>query len=103
MIRNYSTLKFLHECTPEQRKAILKIAKPDLIRAICDCVVCAFGDNSLTKEQIQSMAKKVNLKKMKELMKRKTTNGRRKKIIVQHGGGIFKALLGGVLNLLGSI
>ena len=39
MKKHYNMLNAIHQCTLDERKQLLRAAKPELIHAICDCIV----------------------------------------------------------------
>ena len=102
MLRNHSMLQLLNQCTPQQRTALLKTAKPDLIHALCDCIANVLHKNILiTSQQKGVLAKKKNV--LRELARKSTKTARKKKLLVQHGGGILKTILGTIINAIGSL
>ena len=102
MLKNSEFLKLLHQCPPKQRIAILKTAKPSLINAVCDCITNIVHQKvPITSQQKGVLAKKKKV--LRELSNSKTGTGRKKKLLVQHGNGILKTILGTILSALGSL
>jgi len=99
MIKNAQLLKVIHDCTPQQRTAILRTAHPELVHAICDCITNVVHNKvPVTTKQRNNLTPKKTV--LRRLSNRKTAVKTKKKILVQHGNGILKTILGTVLNAL---
>jgi len=98
--KNLHLLKALHQCSnKETQKNILKTAKPELIHAICDCILNILkGNVSITKYQKKKLL--LNKKVLRQLAQRKRNSTYRKKLLVQHGAGFLTSILGPVLKTL---
>lgn len=95
--KNLPMLVALH-CLPNpQKKLLLKNLKPNTVKAICDCAVNIINKNVKVDEE---QKKKINRNrdKIRELVHPKTSQRRRKKILVQHGGAFLAPLLAPVLG-----
>ena len=102
MLKHSEDLKLLHHCSPSQRKALLKTANPSLVHAICDCITNIIHERiPITSQQKSQLRKKKSV--LRTLSKSRTPATRKKKLLVQHGGGILKTILGTVLNALASL
>ena len=101
--KNHDWLKALHCCRKSEKQQLLKAARPELINAICDCIKNVLNGNVPIS---QSEKKKLGVKKtiLRKLVDRKTKTPQRKKLLVQHGGGILVPLLAPILTgLLGNL
>ena len=87
--RNHDFLKLLAKSTAVQRKAILKEADDALVKTICECVL-----NVLKETVPVSRPAKRKLLAHKEsliaLAEKSTPLKKKKKILVQQGGNVFK-------------
>lgn len=102
MQKNHNWLKALHCCGKSEQKQLLRVAKPEAINAICDCVQNILrGNVDVTKKQLIQLKRKKSI--LRELVNRKNKVPQRKKILVQHGGGFLNSVLGPVLSILGEV
>ena len=102
MLRQSDNLKLLHKCSPLQRQVLSKSANPALIHAIYDCITNIIHQRiPITAKQKGVLAKKKNV--LRTLANSRTKTSRKKKVLIQHGGGILKTILGTVLNVLTSL
>ena len=92
-------LQAMHSCSKDDQKSLVKIAKPQLIHALCDCIVnVVHGRVPINNSQKNKLKKKIKV--LKVLTNRKTPTVRKKKLLMQHGAGIFSAILGPVLKTI---
>lgn len=99
MRKNFPMLKALHSCSKSNQKQILKAAKPELIKAVCDCIVnVVYGKVPINTQNKTKLRKKIKV--LKELTDPKKPTLRKKKLLVQHGGGILSSILGVVIPTL---
>lgn len=102
MLKHPHILKLLHKSQPHQRTALIKAAKPTEIHAICDCIKNILHQRvPISSQKKGVLAKKKNV--LRELAHNKTSTGRKRKLLVQHGNGFLSTILETVLNALGSI
>ena len=102
MQRNLNRLKALHCCSKSEQKELLRVAKPESINAICDCVHNILqGNVKVDQRELNQLKKKKKI--LRELTSRKNKTPTRKKILVQHGGGFLNSVLGPVLGVLGEV
>ncbi len=95
---NASTLTFLCNATPQQRKALLKTADKKLVRCICECVYnILHGNVPLSKKQKNKLIKHKYY--LRNLCK-KGENLKKKKIVLQKGAGIIPLILTPILTSL---
>ena len=102
MKKNISYLKFLQQCSPSERKQLLKVARPEAVNTICDCIAnVVHGNIPINSKQKCQLKKKVNvLKSLCDPKKKSTT---KKKLLVQHGAGIFSSILGPIIKAIAEI
>ena len=102
MQRNLNWLKALHCCTKSEQKELLRVAKPESINYICDCIQNILqGNVKVNQGQLKQLKKKKKV--LRKLVNRKNKAAERKKILVQHGGGFLNTILGPVLGVLGEV
>ena len=102
MLKQSDNLKLLHKCLPLQRKVLLKSANPAFIHAICHCITSIIHQRiPITSKQKGVLAKKKNI--LRTLANIRTKTSRKKKLLIQHSGGILKTILGTMLNDLPSL
>ena len=90
-------LKVLVDATPKLKKAIIKHAPADLVTAISEIVL------NLIKGVIKLTAHLSRYKKeLLALAKKKVSLGKKRKILVQKGGGVVSILVPLALSLLSS-
>ena len=101
MLKQSNNFKLSHQCSPSQRKVLLKWANPALIHAICDYIANIIYEKvPITTKQKRDLAKKKKVSRT--LSSSRTKTPRKKKLLIQHGGGILKTILGTVLNAITS-
>ena len=101
--KNFPMLNALYHCKKAvDRKNILKTANPELIKALCDCVLnvlrCTVPINSHQKKKLRRK-KKV----LRSLVDPNKSIISKKKLLVQHGGSpltLLVPLLAPVINSL---
>ena len=94
-------LKVLVDATPKLKKAIIKHAPPDLVTAISEIVLNLIkGVIKLTAHQKKRLSR--YKKELHGLAKKKVSLGKKRKILVQKGGGLISILVPLVLSLLSS-
>ena len=99
MKKNYHMLHALNECSPEERKQLLRIARPDLVHAVCDCIVnVVHGKVPISNYKKCQLRKKVTV--LKRLSSPKEPAAKIKRLFIQHGGGFLSAILGPVLKTI---
>lgn len=103
LVKNASTLKFLADAKPHQRKAVLKTADKELIHCICECVYNTIqGKVPLTINQKNRLCR--HKKDLRIIAQKTGSLQKKKKLLVQKGGAILPLILGplitGVLSSL---
>ena len=99
MKKHYNMLNAIHQCTPDERKQLLRVAKPELIHAICDCIVnVVYGKVPISNYNKCQLRKKVTV--LKKLSSSKEAAAKKKKLLIQHGGGFLSTILGPVLKTI---
>ena len=94
-----SLLKLLSKAKPLAAKAIIKAADKELVDAVCECALNVLkGNVRLTPLQKQRLA---NHKRALRALPLKGRSLQTKKALLQKGG-IFGALLGPALSILGT-
>ena len=102
MRKNIHLLKALQECSTAEQKQLLKVAKPELVHAICDCIVnVVHGRVPINNYQKGKLRKKLGA--VKKLCNNKTPASKKKKILVQHGSGFLQAILGPVVRSIAGV
>lgn len=94
-LRRYAGhLKILEKAKPSERRALLKVAHPELIKTLCECVHNLLKGNVPLKG---SLKKKLHPHKnnLRKIQSNKYTLGQKKKFLIQKGG--FLPLLLSVL------
>ena len=87
--KNQDFLKLLVKCTPNQRKAILKVADDALVKTICECILNVLKETV----PVSKPAKRKLLAYKKSLIalaEKSTPIKRRKKILVQQEGNFLR-------------
>ena len=101
-----NTIKFLSFCQDKRiHKDILSRAPPNVIKRICDAALNAReGQVILSKKQKQVLAR--HRKTIEKLLEKSLPLERKRKVLVQQGGGIaaviIPVILSAVLEALGS-
>ena len=94
-------LKVLVDATPKLKKAIIKHAPTDLVTAISEIVLNLIkGVIKLTAHQKKRLSR--YKKELFALAKKKVPLGKKRKILVQKGGGVVSILVPLALSLLSS-
>ena len=89
----------LHCSSKSQKEELLKHLKADTIKAICECVINIINKNTKVSDQ-EKRKININLNKIQELVNPRTSQKKRKEILVQERG-TFSAPLPALV--LGSI
>lgn len=98
---NVHLLKLLCTCNNKQRLALIDTLNKDQILAICECVDNVLGGNvQLNKSTYNKINRKRNL--LREIVKKKPTQKRKKQALVQVGGAL-PALLIPAISLASSL
>ncbi len=94
-------LKILKKAKPEQRKALLKVADPDLIICLCECVDNILrGNIKLTKKKTEELGK--HAKVLRKIQDRTVPKETKRKLLIQNGG-FLPALLAPIIGIAGSL
>ena len=102
MKNNLDYLKVLHKCSPAERKQILKVAKPETVNTICDCIAnVVHGNIPINVKQKSKLKKKIKI--LKSLCDTKKNSSSKKKLLVQHGAGIFSSILGPIIRTIAEL
>ena len=100
--RNVPILNAIHKCSPLERKQMIKIARPELIHAICDCVLnVAHSKVPISNYQKRKLRKKVNV--LQQLSQPKHSAQKKKKLLLQHGEGILTSIIGPIIKAITDI
>ena len=92
LTKNHDFLKLLVRCTPAQRKAILKVADDVLVRTICECVLNVLKQTvPVSKPARRKLL--AHKKSLIALAEKGTLLNKKKEILVQHGGNLFKCIV----------
>ena len=99
MKRQMPMLNALCHCKATEQKQIFKSAQPDLVKAICDCVTNVIhGRIPISHHQKRKIQHKKKV--LRDLANPNKTTTAKKKLLVQHGSGIFSALLKPLIGTL---
>ena len=94
------TSRFIVEVELKVAKAMLRAARPDTIKALCECALNVLkGNIKLTTGQKKKLTRYKNI--IRALSVKKTSVKKRKAIL--QNGGLIGALLSPVLGVLGAI
>lgn len=101
--RNLDFLRILAKAPASQRKAIIKSSSSDLVTCLCEIV-----DNILSGTVSLAKQRRAKLKQytkiLRTLANRKVPISKKKRLLVQKGGGAFlPALLVPILAIAGSL
>ncbi len=90
--KDASLLKALIHATPKERKALLKVCDKSRIRSVCECAYNVLrGNVPLSKKSKSQLGKyKATLRR---LVKRGEGWGKKRKYLIQKGGGFIIPLL----------
>ena len=95
-------LKLLRKATPKQRKSILERSNTGLVNCIGECCLNVLNGNvKITKPQRKKLSR--HAKTLRALSKRGIPVQKRRKILIQNGGGFLPALLAPILSLAVSL
>lgn len=101
MQKNLNWLKVLQCCDKSELKGILKQTSATKVNALCDCIHNVLNGNvpidSTTKEKL-----KTKKKVLRKVIDKKIKVPERRKLLVQHGGGIISSILVPTLLALGA-
>ena len=97
--KNLPMLIVLHCSSKAQKKELLKHLKPGTIKAICECTINIINTNIEVSDQEKRKINR-NRDKIRELVNPKTSQKKRKKILVQEGGAFLAPLLAPVIGSL---
>ena len=100
MLKQSDNFKLSHKCSPSQRKVLLKSANKALIHAMSIASPILFKRIQITAKQNGVLPMKKNVLRTLENSRKKT---KKKKLLIQHGGGTLKTILGTLLNALASL
>jgi hypothetical protein len=84
----------------EKRNHIIECGGPDLVHCICDCVYNILKGNIPIKDQDKKQLKR-HSHKLRELIKKKTTNKKRKELVQE--GGFLGLIIPSIVRLLGGL
>lgn len=102
ILKNLDKLKTLYQCNKAEQKHFLKIARPETINTLCDCIHNILkGKVNLTQDQKRKLSSKKKI--LRKLTDRKNKVPQRKKLLIQHGGGFLNYILGPVIKTIASI
>lgn len=102
IIKNLELIKALHQCKAAEKKQLLKVARPELVNAVCDCIHNVIqGKVSINDYQKRKLKAKKNI--LRQLVDRKNKSIKRKKILTQHGAGFLDSILGPVLKTIAGL
>ena len=93
--KNLPMLIVLH-CFKAQKEELLKHLKLDTVKVICECTINIINRNAKASDQENRKINR-NRDKIRELVNLKTSQKKRKKILVQEGGAFLTPLLATVL------
>lgn len=95
-------LHLLHKCPQTLRKKILQKIDIKCIKAICECCLNTLqGNVPLTKSQKKSLSRhKSTLRKLQD---RKVSLVKKRKLIIQKGGGFLSVLIPAALSVISSL
>ena len=78
MKKNIQLLHALNQCSPAEQKQLLKVARPELIHAICDCIInVVHGKVSVSSYQKNKLRK--NIGTVRQLCKHNNSAIKKKK------------------------
>ena len=89
----------LHCSSKAQKKELLKHLKPDTIKATCECSINIINSNITMSYEEKKIINR-NRDKIRELVNPKTSQKKRKEILVQEEGAFLAPLLAPVLGSL---
>lgn len=97
--KNLALLNALRFVDITQRKAILRNADETLIKCICECALNTLNGNvPITEEKKKKLRKYATI--LRKLSENKGTWSKKKKFLIQKGGGAFLSIL---LSVVGSV
>ena len=99
--KNLNWLRALETCDKSEQRQLLAIAKPEKINALCDCIHNIInGAISISSKDKNKIQNKKNF--LRKVVDKKTRVPARRKLLVQHGAGLFTALIAPTLLALGA-
>ena len=100
--KTFQKIRLLSLATPRARKHIIREADKSLVDAVSECCLNVLkGHVPLTVKQKSHLSR--HKEKLRKLAERKAGVRKRKRILIQSGGGLLSALLVPVAALLGRI
>ena len=97
--KNLPVLIALHCSSKAQKKELLVHLKLDIIKVICECTIDIINRNIKVSDQEKRKVNR-NRAKIRELVNPKTSQKKRKIILVQEGGAFLAPLFAPVLGSL---
>ena len=97
--KNLPALIALHCSSKAQKKELLLHLKPDIIKVICECTTNIINRNIKVSDQEKRKINR-NRDKIRELVNPKTSQKKRKRILVQETGAFLAPLFAPVLESL---
>ena len=103
---NQHWLRLLASCSPKERKALLAIAPPDLIKCLAECIfnTASGNTNPIPREEMKKAVSIAN-KTYKTLRNPKISNEVKRQKLIQNGGflpiPIIAAIVSGLSGLAG--
>ena len=99
IVKNLELLKALNKCNKPEQKKLLKVIRPEVVNAICDCVQNILkGKIPISSSEKRLLQSKKNV--LRQLVDRKNKTVKRKKLLAQHGAGFLGALIGPAIAAL---
>jgi len=100
--KNIHWLKVLRQCTPKQRKMILKMADPSLVKSLCECIHNILTKNvPISSSQERKLCRHKNC--LRKLVDKKKPIKSKHKLLIQTGGAILPIILPSILAVLASL
>lgn len=95
-------LRFIDLCPPSLRKDLLKRLPAPAVKAVCECALNTLkGNVPLTPHQKKKLRAHKQL--LRRLADRRVSLFKKKKILVQQGGGFLSVLIPAALSVLSTI
>jgi hypothetical protein len=95
-------LHVLQTASPKLRKAILENADRDLVHAIAECCInFLYNKLNISNESVDKLRRRKNV--IRSLAHSKTPISKKKKLLVQSGGGFLSLLLPAAISLIASL
>jgi len=97
--RNIEIIKALNHLSPKQYKAVISHSDIDLQKCLCEIIHnVTVGKIPLSKSKLTKL--KHHKKAIYKIIGKKTSQGQRKRILMQKGSGIFSILLPAIIGSL---